>query len=174
MQLETQRVLQDCIIAILSYHRFKYNDANAQNIFNAYIAIYSLRHVDMNVDGSILTQLQRNMELNSEEIVWCNYLRKLLENIDRDPSAWILVTAERCIFETILMKSMGAFGQNLDLIGKILASCLNVDCDAESRLKIFTALSNVFEQKDVYFKEVKDLNAFLQQFIEGLHFRTLR
>lgn len=121
----------------------------------------------MKINESILTELQRNMGLESSETVWINYLRELLKDIDKDPAAWVAVTAERCMFETLLTKSGRAFGQNLDLIGNILRSSLNVDCDVESRLKIFTALSDAFDEKDKLFDDAKDLSAFLRQLING-------
>lgn len=126
------------------------------------------------------------MEFENEEYVWFEYLRKLLEIINKDPSSWVLVTPERCIFETIITNSGkfffsihvtcitqnliligGAFGQNLDLIGNILAASLHIDSDAESRLKIFTSLTTALENKEIYFKNAKNLTSFLQQLVSG-------
>lgn len=167
-QLDTQNALQDCISIILSCHRLRYTKKTAQDIFNTYISIVALRHAEFQVNCDVLIDLQRNMKLDSDDDVWCEYGRKLLEVIDRDPQSWILLTPERCIFEIILTKSNVAFGRNLDLIGKILTSCLHVDCDVESRLKIFTALSNVLEQKENFFKEAKNLDKFLEQLVSEI------
>lgn len=53
----------------------------------------------------MLDKLTENMNFNDANQLWCEYLTKLLDIIDRDPKSWVPVTAERCIFETILTNS---------------------------------------------------------------------
>lgn len=54
------------------------------------------------------------------------------------------------------------------MIGDILIKTLDTDADAESRLKTFMALSTALENKDVVFKNAKDLNSFLEVLISGI------
>lgn len=59
----------------------------------------------------------------------------------------------------------------MPLIGEILMDALNIDVDAESRLRTFIALTTAIENKQIIFKNAgKDLELFLETLVTGIFF----
>lgn len=144
-------------------------DATGKHLFAILVTTISLRDVEnSDINVSLLENLAKTLNFPSPQDLWSKYSRDLLVDLSKDPAAWLVVTADRCIFETILLESGEAFGENLDLIGEILAKTLDVEADAEARLKTFVALSTALENKDTIFKKAKNLNEFLETLVSGL------
>lgn len=167
--MKFQRELLKCIQAISN----KYNVSSEQDIgkylFTVIVTLVSLRDVEnnMSIDIALLDDLCKTLNLNSRYELWNKYVGYLLNNINKDPKSWMVVTAERCIFETVLLESGEAFGENLETIAEILIKTLDTEADAEARLKTFIALSTAFENKDTIFKNASNINTFLEVLISG-------
>lgn len=89
----------------------------------------------------------------------------LLTHIKTDPKSWLEITPQRCIFQTALLESQTAFGENLPVICEILAETLDPEADPESRLQTFWALSTAFENKSVIFEKTENLSEFFEKLI---------
>ena len=61
-----------------------------------------------------------------------------------------------------------AFGENLPTIARILTKALDVDADAESRLKTFISLSTALDNKSIVFANSEGVNEFLEILITGI------
>lgn len=86
-------------------------------LFKILVTVISLRHIDnVDINISLLDGLTETLKLPSTQDLWCKYTRELLVDLNKDPKAWLAVTAERCIFETILLES--------GMITKIFYCCL--------------------------------------------------
>lgn len=157
------------------------------HLFTILVTVVSLRNIDNeSIDISLLDNLTKTLNLSSTQDLWCKYTRNVLIALNKDPQAWLVVTPERCILETVLMESgavykignsfvdfilhtLGeALGENLDIIGEILTKTLDTEADAEARLKTFVALSVALENKDKVFRNAKDLNEFLETLVSGM------
>lgn len=99
-------------------------------------------------------------------IVGCTYCRTMhIRNVFAR-SRFLWPFHFQYIFLTHFFKGE-SFGENLEAIGEILAKTLDTSCDAESRLRIFVALSTALDEKDIVFKNASNLNGFLETLISG-------
>lgn len=168
-KVKYQRELVKCVRALLS----KCNQDSleiGEYIFKIVVVVVSLRDAQ-NVelfDITLLNELKDAFGFLSVTDVWSKYSSNLLKKINCDPKSWTIATAERCIFETFLLESGEAFGENLMVIVDILEKTLDTEADPESRLKTFIALSTALDSKDVVFKYATCLNEFLQRLLENV------
>lgn len=169
-----QRELVECVRAILPKCDQETNELG-EYIFRTIVTVISLRDSQNNdlFDFSLLEELKKAFGFLSISHIWSEYSPNLLRRINTDPLSWTPVTVERCIFETFLLESGEAFGENLCEIGNILEKTLDTDADPESRLKTFVALSTALDFKDKVFKNARDLNAFLQKLLSQVLVPTL-
>ncbi|KAK5640753.1 hypothetical protein RI129_009300 [Pyrocoelia pectoralis] len=150
-----QRELVKCVRAILLKCDQEKNELG-EYIFRTIVTVISLRDSQNNdlFDFSLLEELQKSFGFLSISHIWSEYSPNLLRRINTDPISWTPVTVERCIFESFLLESGEAFGENLCEIGNILAKTLDTDADPESRLKTFVALSTALDSKDELLSQV--------------------
>lgn len=163
-----------CVRAFLAKHSKGTIDSTAYNLFKISVTLISLKHPDNKekITSDIFDELTKKLHLNDTNELWSLYTGQLLQHIHRNVSLWTTVTDEECIFVTILLESRAAFGENLDVIGDILIEQLNVENDAETRLKTFHVLATVFEQKEIIFQNAAALTEFLERLITGKVFRN--
>ncbi|RZC34979.1 HEAT repeat-containing protein 2 [Asbolus verrucosus] len=144
------------------------------HLFKIIIASISLRDPEnVNIDSRLLDPLYKVLGFPDRGSVWSAYTGRLLSHIQTDPKSWTVVTAQRCILETILLESSRAFGENLPVIASILVEALDPDADAESRLKTFWALSSAFDNKSIIFEKSEDLTEFFDSLISGVFVPSL-
>lgn len=164
-----------------------------KHLFTILVTLISLKDPEnICIDISCMQKLTKVLGMDSNNELWSKYCGVLLNDIKKDPKSWTLVSAERCIFETIVLESGNynlqtymykeiitfsslfvfveeAFGQNLRIIAEILVNALDTEADAESRLKIFMALTTVMDNKQVMFKNAnEDLAVFLETLVTGI------
>nr|XP_022916428.1 dynein assembly factor 5, axonemal [Onthophagus taurus] len=159
-----QREMINCANALMEKYVPNESFHFGQNIFNILVTTIALRDVEnVDIDIHLLEKLQKTLGFATKYELWSKFCGNLLDEIKKDPKVWTVVTAERCIFEIILLESEEAFGENLKLIGDILIDALHLDSDVESRLKTFVALTKAMDSKNIIFKHSKDdLNSFLE------------
>lgn len=177
LSIKTNQFFQDkfqyelirCGRALLDKHSKGTTDTTAYNLFKIYVSVISLRHPDNKdrITTDLFHELTKKVDLNGTKELWSLYTGPLLQHIHKNVSLWTTVTDEECIFVTILLESREAFGENLDVIGDILIEQLNVENDAEARLKTFHVLATVFEQKEIIFQSTTGLTEFLERLITG-------
>lgn len=101
-----QRELVKNVAAIQEKYDCVNNDTIGRYLFTILISVISLRHIDnVNINVSLLNDLAKTLNLVSTQELWHKYTRNLLIDLNKDPTAWLVVSAERCIFETILLES---------------------------------------------------------------------
>lgn len=133
------------------------------------MTLIALRHPDNRdkITLEIFDHLTKAVKLNGTKDLWSLYTGQLLKHIHRNVKLWTTVTEEECIFVTILLEAKEALGENLEIIGDILTEQLDVENDAETRLKTFHVIGTVFEQKEIIFKNTNGLTEFLERLIQG-------
>ncbi|EFA07827.2 HEAT repeat-containing protein 2-like Protein [Tribolium castaneum] len=136
------------------------------HLFKILISVISLRDPEnSHLTIELLEPLVSTLQFSGLDCLWGAYVGRLLGHIQNEPKSWLVTTPQRCIFETILLHSNSAFGENLPKIGEILAQSLHPEADPESRLKTFWALSTAFDNKSVIFRKSSDL---VTEFFEKL------
>ncbi|KAF5288304.1 hypothetical protein FQR65_LT12036 [Abscondita terminalis] len=168
-KIKYQRQLVKCIQALL----VKCNQDSleiGEYLFTIIITLVSIRDVQNHeiFDISLLKQLQETFGFLSVSAIWSKYTPNLLRKINCDPKSWTVFTIERCIFETFLLQSGEAFGENLTETVEILEKALDPEADPESRLQTFIALSTALDSKDVVFKNAQHLNNFVQRLLSNI------
>lgn len=93
--------------AIQEKHDALNENATGKYLFTILVTLIALRDVDnKHINVSLLANLAKTLKLASTQDLWNKYTRDLLLDLDqKDPKAWLVVTAERCIFEIILLES---------------------------------------------------------------------
>ncbi|XP_056631569.1 dynein axonemal assembly factor 5 isoform X1 [Diorhabda sublineata] len=145
-------------------------------LFKIAVSVFSLKHPDnLNKisDADILEELRKSLHLQSIQQLWKLYSPKLLNHVNKNPSLWVTVTEEECIFLFILTNMEEAFGENLEIIKDILVQALDIDCDCESRLKILYVLATLFEKKDIIFGTQRDVSGFLEKLVQDIFVPSL-
>ncbi|KAF5289722.1 hypothetical protein FQA39_LY03639 [Lamprigera yunnana] len=168
-KVKFQRELVKCVRALLKNCNQQSLDIG-ECLFVIIVTVVSIRdnqNADV-FDITLLNELKNSFGFLSVAHIFSTYGQKLLKKLNIDPKSWTTVTAERCIFETFLLESGEAFGENLMIVIDILEQSLDCEADAESRLKIFIALSTALNAKDEVFKNANDLNEFLQKLLTNV------
>lgn len=115
--MKYQRELIKCVEAICEKYDTCIEQETGKYLFTIIVTLVSLRDVEnTNINISLLEALLQTLNLSSQYELWNKYVRYLLENINRDPMSWTVVTPYRCIFETILLES----GTEFTLKGNLL------------------------------------------------------
>lgn len=170
MQLE----LVKCVEAISEKYSEKSGLEVKYYLFKIIIVIISLRDVDnCSITVAFLDPLYKALKFPDSESLWSAFTPRLLTEINTDPKSWTVVTAQRCIFETVLLHSNTAFGENLKMIANILLDALDPVADVESRLKTFWALSEAFDNKSVIFKKASHLTEFFARLVSEVFVPSL-
>lgn len=102
-----QRELVKTVQAIQEKYDSAADDETGKYLFTILITVISLRHIENTaINIPLLDDLTKTLQLPTTQDLWCKYTKKLLSYLNNtDPKAWLAVTAERCIFETILLES---------------------------------------------------------------------
>ncbi|KRT85897.1 HEAT domain-containing protein [Oryctes borbonicus] len=160
-----QTELLNCADSLTNKYKVDTSDFG-KHLFTILITLISLKDAEnVSIDASHLQKLSEVLNLESKHELWKKYCGFLLTSIKKDPKSWTAVSAESCIFETILLQSEEAFGENLPILGEILVNALDMDVDAECRLKTFIALTTAMDNKQIIFKNAEEE---LSQFLETL------
>lgn len=172
-----QRELTNCVKATISKLPTASQEVET-HLFVIIICLISLKsnaEENNEINDKLLDDLVQTLPLDSTYELWSKNLSELLRIISKDPKSWMSTTPERCIFETILLKSGKAFVENLEKIGEILSNTLDVDADAEARLKTFIALSNTLKNKHGIFGDIQDCatDKFLELLVENVFMPSL-
>ncbi|GJQ73535.1 hypothetical protein Trydic_g13886 [Trypoxylus dichotomus] len=164
-----QAELLNCADSLVAKYQVDTSDFG-KHLFTILVTLISLKDVENEfIDISHLEKLSEALHLDNKYELWGKYCEYLLKSIGKDPKSWTVVSAERCIFETILFQSEEAFGENLPLLGEILVNALDIEVDAESRLKTFIALTTVMDNKQIIFKNARgDLPQFLETLVTDI------
>lgn len=78
-----------------------------KNLFAILITLIALCDVDNKeiINISLLEKLAKTLQFPTKQDLWNKYTGDLLSDLKKDPKAWLVATADRCIFETILLES---------------------------------------------------------------------
>ncbi|KAJ3645393.1 hypothetical protein Zmor_023056 [Zophobas morio] len=171
---KNQIELIKCVEAILEKFSEKSGSEVGFHLFKIVISVISLRDIEnTHFTIDLLQPLYKTLGFPYCDALWSAYAHRLLIHIATDPKSWLVVTSQRCIFETILLESNSAFGENLPTIANILIQTLNPEADPESRLKTFWALSTAFDHKSVIFEKSDDQTAFFAKLISEVFVPSL-
>ncbi|KAL3274530.1 hypothetical protein HHI36_015912 [Cryptolaemus montrouzieri] len=158
--------LVKCVEAICEKYEETESSQVGYHLFKVLVSTIALRDLEnTHITINLLEKLGETLNMESCKQLWSDYLGMLLNEINVDPKSWTMVTSQGCIFELILTESGEAFGENLEDILSILKEVLDTSTDPECRLKIFLALTVAFENKDVTFKNSKNLSHFFEELI---------
>ncbi|XP_044759585.1 dynein axonemal assembly factor 5 [Coccinella septempunctata] len=169
-----QNELVKCVETICEKYQAKPDSLVGYHLFKILITTIALRDVDNTHIGlHLLENLSTTLNMDNTQELWNTFLRRLLEEINVDPSAWTMVTTQGCIFELVLTDSGEAFGKHSDYILLILKEVLDTNTDPECRLKMFLALTVAFEAKDVTLKDSNNLTQFFEELIQDVFIPSL-
>lgn len=105
-KMRYQREFVKNVEAIQEKYDSAEGDETGTHLFTILITVISLRHIDnAEINVSLLDGLTKTIQLTSTQELWHKYTRNLLLDLNKDPKAWLAVTTERCIFETVLLES---------------------------------------------------------------------
>lgn len=77
-----------------------------KHLFTILVTLISLKDPEnVCIDISCMQKLTKALVMNSKFQLWSKYCGVLLNDIKKDPKSWTIVSAERCIFETIVLQS---------------------------------------------------------------------
>lgn len=114
-QKKYRRELFNCAKALMSKYQCDDSDFG-KYIFTILITLISLKDPENDIiDTSCLQTLAEALSMQNKYQLWNKYSEFLLMDIRNDPKSWTAVSANRCIFETILLES-----------GKYIQCCPNV------------------------------------------------
>lgn len=102
--------------AIQEKYKASTDDATTgKYLFTVLITLIALRDVDNKeiINVSLLEKLAKTLQLPTKQDLWNKYAGDLLSDLNKDPKAWLVATADRCIFETILLESGISNKQNV-------------------------------------------------------------
>lgn len=163
-----------CVEAICEKYQAKTESNVGYHLFKILVTTIALRDIENTHMGiNLLENLRTTLNMENVTELWSSYLKKLLKEINIDPSVWTLVTTQCCIFELVLTESGEAFGEHLDDILPILKEVLDTNTDAECRLKMFLALTVAFEAKDTTLKKSSNLTQFFEEVIKDVFIPSL-
>ncbi|XP_018335120.1 uncharacterized protein LOC108744019 [Agrilus planipennis] len=110
-KVKYQRELTKCIKVIMK----KCNNDDQEigkDIFVIAITLIALKDKenDTIIDYTLLDDLYKCLGLNSSYELWHKYTKNVLDVVNKDPKMWTINTAERCMFDVVLLKS-GKFNE---------------------------------------------------------------
>ncbi|VEN39068.1 unnamed protein product, partial [Callosobruchus maculatus] len=164
-----------CVQVLCTKHTEQTKNDTGYYLFKIVVTLLALRHIGNKekITISLMDDLKDTLKVESHKDIWSLYTGRLLQNVQKNPETWTPVTDEACIFLTTIELCDEAFGENLELIGDILVKLLDIETDAEMRLKAFYILANVFERKGVTIEKSPEATQFLERMIKEVFVPSL-
>ena len=98
--------LVDCVRAIMSKHDENFTEID-KNLFVIIVTVVSLRDSENveHINIKLVEEMSEAGRYESTYQLWSEYCPVLLGDMKSDPKSWVVVSPERCIFETVLLES---------------------------------------------------------------------
>ncbi|XP_071442311.1 dynein axonemal assembly factor 5 [Hetaerina americana] len=119
-------------------------------IFRILVTVYALsseEDVSQNSED-LICKLRDFEEMPSNDELYRKFMGPVLKELSNTAGTWCVYSAERLILETLLTNSGSAVGHYWDIISDILITSLKPGNDPDVKLKLFTAVSHLLENKN--------------------------
>ncbi|XP_070187800.1 dynein axonemal assembly factor 5-like isoform X2 [Littorina saxatilis] len=142
----------------------------SQQLFNLIITVMALTSEQQVREKGVqlLSELSTAQGQGSVSELFQQHTRPLLSSYGDSYITWSQHSAERQIFDTLLLEAGPVVGDLLPEIAAIFTCCLNPDKDAEMRLKFFALLSRLVMTAATTLDSKNRFGEFSQSFVKDI------
>ncbi|XP_076458968.1 dynein axonemal assembly factor 5-like [Babylonia areolata] len=141
-----------------------------QQLFDLIVTVMALssEQVVRDKGNELMEQLSQSQGLQSVAELFQQHTRPLLQSYGESYMVWTNHSAERLIFDTLLVEAGPVVGDLLDEISSIFKCCLHPDKDPEMRLKFFALLSRLVMNAATTLDSKNRFGEFAQGFVKDI------